>query len=210
MRPRCDVCARKHKSCNWSEALAPGGYRYVLFGESTSGESPASTPTPTTQPREALYDANNANNAFDLLQLPLRHRLVHTFAQTHHVLELCGCIQLDVFNDQAITIENSFLLESILALSALYLPDASAKADSRFTGSKSIVRHYRSKAQASSRQSSDQPTSKPLCSSPRLDGSLTLPVSACRVVGRGWCHTTASVNICLRDGRPEQECLDKV
>ena len=153
MRPRCDICTRKHKPCHWSEALAPGGYRYVFFGESTSGGSPVLTPTPTEQPQITQFDA-------DLLRLPLRYRLLHIFAQTHHMLELCGCIHLDMFNDEVITSENRFLLESILALSALYLPDAEVKADSKFASSKSIVRHYRSNAQASSRQSSDQPTSK--------------------------------------------------
>lgn len=165
MRPRCDVCSRKDRPCHWSETPAPGGYKYVFFRESTRGGSRASTLTPTGQTRDVL---DTADHAFDLPPPQLRCQLLHIFSQTHHILELCGCIQLDMFKDEAITSENRFLLESILALSALYLTDAEAKFDSRFAGSKCIMRYYRSKAQASSRQSSDQPTSKMIAATASL------------------------------------------
>lgn len=156
------MCSRKNRPCHWSEELAPGGYKYVFFGESNGGGTPASTPTPTPTrgPRDAQVDA--AVYGFDLRPLPLRQRLLHIFSQTHHVLELCGCIRMDMFKDEFVTNENRFLLNSILALSALYLTEAETKVDTPFASSKSVMRYYRSKAQASSRQSSDQPTSKML------------------------------------------------
>lgn len=74
------------------------------------------------------------------------------------MLELCGCIDLDMVNSATTTDTEDFLLQSILALSSLYLTDVEAASDSRFTDSKSLLCFYRSKAQASSRALSDKPS----------------------------------------------------
>jgi hypothetical protein len=67
---------------------------------------------------------------------------------------------LDTLQVDRMTNENRFLLESIFALSALYLPQNEARSNSKFSSAKGMVRFYRNKAQDSSRQSSDQPTSR--------------------------------------------------
>lgn len=74
------------------------------------------------------------------------------------MLELCGSIDMDIFKRDAPAAEDSFLLQSIFALSALYLADAEARSDSCFASSRNLMGRYRSKAQASSRLLSDEPS----------------------------------------------------
>lgn len=162
LRPQCDVCTWKHRSCHWPDGLAPGGYKHLFFEGSTLAlkGNPDNPPKLVSirQPAETLLQAESTCDLPS--SIPLCRRLIDIFVQTHHLLDLCGCIHLDSLQDEEMASENRFLLESIFSLSALYLPPNEAKFDSRFTSAKGMVRYYRNKAQASSRQSSDQPTSK--------------------------------------------------
>lgn len=152
-RPNCNVCLKKTTPCHWPEDVAPGGYKYVFIGDSRSD-----TPAPTTASQTRSVHVDSSVQNFDLPPISLRHRLLRIFTLTHHALELCGCIHMDMFNDEALTAENKFVFYSILALSSLHLTDAETRLDTPFSSSKRLMRHFRSKAQAESRHFSDNPT----------------------------------------------------
>ncbi|KAL2207792.1 hypothetical protein CC79DRAFT_776989 [Sarocladium strictum] len=56
----------------------------------------------------------------------LKRRLLRIFSQSHHNVELCGCIQLDMLREDTVAGEDLFLLQSISALAALYITDMEA------------------------------------------------------------------------------------
>ena len=151
-RPRCNVCLRRSQTCQWPDRPAPGNYRFVFVDEAASKEN---------LPRQALArdgDARpDAPPIGEGLPMSLRQRLLHIFSQTHHMLELCGCIDMEMAKSGA-TDKEAFLLQSVWALSSLYLTDVEAASDARFANSKSFMFSYRSKAQESSRLLSDEPS----------------------------------------------------
>ncbi|OAA49687.1 Transcription factor [Cordyceps fumosorosea ARSEF 2679] len=114
------------------------------------------------QTRGPGNDASDCSGAGldESLPMPLRQRLLQIFTQTHHMLELCACVDMDLVQGTAAPDKDSFLLQSILALSALYLTDVEATSDTRFANSKSLMFFFRSKAQELSRSLSDEPSGK--------------------------------------------------
>ncbi|KAF5639060.1 transcription factor [Fusarium sp. NRRL 52700] len=64
----------------------------------------------------------------------------------------------DTFANDNIDGEDQFLLEAVLALSALHVTDSEIDADSQFKTANTVVRHYRRLEQASSREYSNRPT----------------------------------------------------
>lgn len=105
---------------------------------------------------------STTSKAHEPLPLLLSQRLLHIFSQSHQMLELCGCINIDMLKgDLSAEIaadEDAFLLQSIFALSSLYITDTEARSDSRFASAKSLMSYCKSKAQASSRLLSDEPS----------------------------------------------------
>ncbi|KAJ4164336.1 hypothetical protein LMH87_006013 [Akanthomyces muscarius] len=151
-RPHCNVCLRRNEACQWSERPAPGNYRFVFVAEGGSKEN---------MPKQTFArDGDVRPDAPPIgedLTTSLRQRLLQIFSQTHYMLELCGCIDMDMAKSGA-TDKDAFLLQSIWALSSLYLTDVEAASDARFADSKSFMFFYRSKAQESSRLLSDEPS----------------------------------------------------
>lgn len=144
--------------------------------------------------QDAAPEANTERSAFPSSNL--RSRLISIFASTHHMLELCGCISLDTLNSEDVSEENEFLLYSIFALSSLYLVDSDVQPEKPFNTSKSIVRHCRAKAQAASRQTSDQPT--------LITIQANLVLGLCELLGmatsKAWLHIGLAIRLaqCLR------------
>lgn len=152
------MCLRRRQACQWPDRLAPGNYQFVFVDEATSEQSlPGQGPARDDDARPDAPPTTGQD-----LPVSLRQRLLHIFSQTHHMLELCGCIDIDVAKSAAATDKEAFLLQSILALSSLYLTDVEAASDARFANSKSFMFFYRSKAQESSRSLSDEPSGNPL------------------------------------------------
>lgn len=146
---------RRGQTCNWTAKLAPGNYHFVYVEEATSQQTP---------PRHIQSKSRDGDTgprqqpAHDTLSTALRQRLLHIFTQTHQMLELCGCVDIDTLKQTAGTDKDHFLLHAIAALSSLYLSDVEAASQSRFANSRSFMAFYRSEAQASSRSLSDEPS----------------------------------------------------
>lgn len=154
-KPRCNTCMRRSQTCNWTARLAPGNYQFVYVEDATSQQTP---------PRHIQTKSRDCNTGprqqptHDALPTALRQRLLHIFTQTHQMLELCGCVDIDTLKQTAGTDKDNFLLHAIAALSSLYLTDVEIASQSRFANSRSFMTFYRSEAQASSRSLSDEPS----------------------------------------------------
>lgn len=157
-------------------------------------EDAHSTSLASNHIQDAVSEINTKNQDFPSSHL--RSRLLAIFTSTHHMLELCGCISLDTLNSVDVSEENEFLLYSIFALSSLYLVDSEVRAEKSFSTPKSIMRHCRAKAQAASRQTSDQPT--------LITIQANLVLGLCELLGmatsKAWLHIGLAIRLaqCLR------------
>lgn len=90
----------------------------------------------------------------------LKRHLLRIFSQSHHKVELCGCIQLDMLRDENVAGDNLFLLQSISALAALYIADVEVAQLSHLKSARDLWKYYQQEAQASARLLSDRASSK--------------------------------------------------
>ncbi|KAJ2979241.1 hypothetical protein NQ176_g3370 [Zarea fungicola] len=128
------------------------------------------------------------------------------------MLELCGCIDVEIVKNTVPTDKETFLAHSIIALSSLYLTDVEAASHARFDNAKAFTAFYRSKAQALSRALSDEPsgigspaTAMPGCIVPLTSRQKVLCIQANLVLGlcelltmatyKSWLHVGLAIRM---------------
>ncbi|KAL7905189.1 hypothetical protein GGI35DRAFT_141656 [Trichoderma velutinum] len=147
------TCKKRKATCVWQRMLVSNGSTAVGPLEIDALHSPdKKRPRPTASP---CYSDSNAQSFPDTPQL---NRLIDIFFSRHHDVKLCSLFHKPSWDVVLLRERSPFLVTSIVALSALYIPENEARADFGFTSASALSEHYAELATNYARELSYEPT----------------------------------------------------
>jgi hypothetical protein len=139
--------------CVWQKMPVPNGSAAVGRLEIDDLDSPQKK-----RLRPAASPCHSASNALNFPDSPQLDRLIDIFFSRHHDVELCSLFHKPSWDVLLLRERSPFLITSIIALSALYVPETEARADFGFASASELSEHYTQLATNYARDLSYEPT----------------------------------------------------
>ncbi|KAL7786509.1 hypothetical protein V8C43DRAFT_131774 [Trichoderma afarasin] len=153
VKPTCQTCKKRKVMCLWQKMPASDGSTNVGRLEIDGLNSPQKK-----RPQSATSPYNPDSDARNFPDSPQLERLIDIFFSRHHDVELCSLFHKPSWDVLLLRERSPFLITSIMALSALYVPEVEARADFGFASASDLSEHYTQIATNYARELSYEPT----------------------------------------------------